>query len=192
MGVPILIWNGTALVRALGDAAGHFQIDVLSSALSTGAATSANQGTMITALQLIDDLQAALHSVNTDELVVRGEDQLFSFKGKLLDHTSNVDTAAGDIGLAATTVPAGEVWVVTSVLAINTVTVCSSIYLYAIDGADEAAFRRGDTPSITAGLSWSGHLYLEAGDRVNATFMGCALHDRIYLQTLGYKMTKEV
>jgi len=46
------------------------QVDVKSSALPTGAATSDNQTTMITALQLIDDLRNALGSVNTDDLQV--------------------------------------------------------------------------------------------------------------------------
>ena len=41
--------------------------------LPTGAATAANQATEITALQLIDDLRAALHSVNGDELQVNVE-----------------------------------------------------------------------------------------------------------------------
>ena len=45
-------------------------VDVVSSALPTGAATSANQTTMITALQLIDDLRNALASVLTDVLAV--------------------------------------------------------------------------------------------------------------------------
>jgi len=52
------------------DAAGHLQIDVITSGLPAGGATAANQATMITALQLVDDLRAALNSVATDELDV--------------------------------------------------------------------------------------------------------------------------
>lgn len=167
MGQPTLGWDGTTLTRIQTDSSGRLEIIIQGSALPSGAATSAKQ----------------------DTLAGKFKDQVFSFKGKLLDAVTNGDTAAGDIGLAGTTVPAGEVWVVTSVLAINTVTVPTSIYLYVVDDGSEAAFRRGDTPSITAGLSWSGHLYLVTGDKVNATFMGCALHDVIHLQTLGYKMT---
>jgi len=43
---------------------------VVDSVLPDGAATSADQATMITALQLIDDLRTALDSVGTDELRV--------------------------------------------------------------------------------------------------------------------------
>ena len=66
----LYLWSGSAWVKARSDADGHFQIDVLSSALPTGAATAANQLTEITALQLIDDLRNALGSVNTDDLQV--------------------------------------------------------------------------------------------------------------------------
>ena len=55
------------------DAQGDVQTDVLSSALPTGASTAANQTTMITALQLIDDLRNALDSVGSDELDVNVE-----------------------------------------------------------------------------------------------------------------------
>jgi len=52
-------------------AGSEMQVDVVTSALPSGAATSANQGTIITALQKIDDIQNALKSVDTDELVSR-------------------------------------------------------------------------------------------------------------------------
>lgn len=60
-------------VKVLVDADGHLQVDTLTSALPTGAATEAKQDTMITALQLIDDLRNALTSVGTDELDVNVE-----------------------------------------------------------------------------------------------------------------------
>jgi hypothetical protein len=46
--------GGTSYVP-LVDSDGHLQVDILSSGLPSGGATAANQSTMITALQLIDD-----------------------------------------------------------------------------------------------------------------------------------------
>lgn len=66
----LLGWDGTDFYVVSTDAAGQLQIDVLASALPAGAATSANQATMITALQLIDDLRNALRSVGADGLRV--------------------------------------------------------------------------------------------------------------------------
>jgi len=65
--------DGTDWIKLLVDEDGKLQITVDTSGLPSGAATSANQVTMITALQLIDDLRNALDSVGTDELDVNVE-----------------------------------------------------------------------------------------------------------------------
>lgn len=159
--------------------------------LPSGAATAANQALMVTALQLIDNLVGALHSVGTDRLIVRQENQGFSFADKLFDPKANADSDVGDIDLFSSTVPSGEVWVVTSVTAINTVTVCSMIYLYHYDDATWCGFRRQATPTILEGVEWAGHLYLTPGDKILAQFGACVLHDVLALDVLGYKMTLE-
>lgn len=55
------------------NSSGHLLTEVQVSALPTGAATLAEQQTQTTALQLIDDLRAALDSVGTDALIVSDE-----------------------------------------------------------------------------------------------------------------------
>ncbi|KKM24968.1 hypothetical protein LCGC14_1599780 [marine sediment metagenome] len=65
-----IVIGGVTYRPPLIDSAGHLQVDVLTSALPSGAATSAKQDTMITALQLIDDLRAALDAVQADRLNV--------------------------------------------------------------------------------------------------------------------------
>ena len=45
-----LFWNGTAWQWALVDAAGHLQLDVVTSGLPGGAATAANQAAIIAAM----------------------------------------------------------------------------------------------------------------------------------------------
>lgn len=61
-------WVVNQWKKLIADAAGHLQVDVVTSGLPAGGATAANQATMITALQLIDDLRNALNSIATDEL----------------------------------------------------------------------------------------------------------------------------
>lgn len=65
MGTDQVQWYAFSL-----DTSGHLQVDVLSSALPAGGASAANQLTMITALQLIDDLRGALAMVADDSLRV--------------------------------------------------------------------------------------------------------------------------
>ncbi|KKN36989.1 hypothetical protein LCGC14_0768000 [marine sediment metagenome] len=65
-----IVIDGVTYRVPLIDSDGHLQVDVVSNALPTGAATSAKQDTMITALQLIDDLRGALDAVQADRLNV--------------------------------------------------------------------------------------------------------------------------
>jgi len=88
-------WVTDQWKKLIGDAAGHLQVDVVESGLPTGAATSANQATMITALQLIDDLRAALNSVATDELDVVIDGQSADVEIK---QTSPADLTPGIMG----------------------------------------------------------------------------------------------
>jgi hypothetical protein len=80
-GLPAALTAGgglkTGLVDALPAGANNIgDVDVVSSALPTGAATSAKQDTEIAALQLIDDLRNALATVATDKLRVSEVDPL--------------------------------------------------------------------------------------------------------------------
>lgn len=77
------------------DAAGHLQIDVVTSGLPAGAATAANQATMITALQLVDDLRGALDSIATDELLVNFHEQDADVE---VTQTAPADLVVGNYG----------------------------------------------------------------------------------------------
>jgi len=121
-GIPRMFYgcDGTNWYAALIDSDGHLQIDVVTTALPTGAATAANQATMITALQLIDDLRAALDSVATDELDthVEGFDPVPS---------SPVDTYVGasipnaaETAVVSYTVTTGKTFYITDIMVFET------------------------------------------------------------------------
>ena len=173
------------------DADGHPQVDVLTSALPTGAATSAKQDTMITALQLIDDLRAALASVATDQLRVKGQDQLFSYKDQVLIQVSTAATA-GVMILTTDPVPAGEVWVITSASIRNVVRAAPAAMLgIKADGDTYYGAAGGSTAAAAAYFCFNGHLYLVAGNRMFGYVSGCEVNDTIQFNINGYKMTKE-
>ena len=65
-----IVIDGVTYRVPIVDSDGHLQVDVLSNPLPTDAATATNQATMITALQLIDDLRNALDAVQSDRLNV--------------------------------------------------------------------------------------------------------------------------
>lgn len=194
------------------DADGHVQVDVLASALPAGGATSAKQDTMITALQLIDDLRDALATVAADELrtavissalptgaaTSNAQAELLAWiKGEKLAYIDryfqlafNANAAAGTNLLVSTTVPAGEVWRVTLVSMYNWNTACTRLSLWLHDPTLSIQFAIDMAPVAIRPLVYSGELVLKAGDYIRAVFTGCVLNDNIYLGLNGYKMNE--
>lgn len=74
------------------DSSGQLQIDVLSSALPSGAATSANQSTEITSLQLIDDV------IKTDDAGFTPATDKVAMIGAEVDDTGTDSVDEGDAG----------------------------------------------------------------------------------------------
>ena len=98
------------------------------------------------------------------------------------------NAVAGNNYLAGTTVPAGEVWVVTcfSMWNANTVTLATSGGIY--DGATTISVHSELSPAAGETVEWNGFICLKEGDRMRASFFTCALNDNIRATFLGYKM----
>jgi len=186
-------------VKVLVDAGGRLQVEVLEVALPGGAATAANQSTMITALQLIDDLRNALASVATDDIRVApganpltvqalGGDKLFSIESVVLE-CSFTESAAGGVNyLYSSYVPTGKIWIVNYVCAYDGDSAPGDIWL---------GIQRGGTPYWLDSLADAVALQplvsrrpmtLAAGDRIQVYFEACILDDDIYLFVNGYQM----
>lgn len=101
---------------------------------------------------------------------------------------SQVTTGVGDYTLTASTVPNGEVWVITNVLAFNQATVNSFIALKVYDGANTFEFRRKAGPAVDEEVIFNGSLALSSGARVRGVFYGCGATETITMHLFGYKM----
>ena len=75
MQVKLWIWTGSAWIEALSDASGHLQVDILSSALPTGAATEAKQDTLIGHVDGLEGLLGAGLPVALDTLSLKVKEQ---------------------------------------------------------------------------------------------------------------------
>jgi len=209
----VLGYDGTDFRVYLVDTSGHIQADVLSTVMDADAATEATLEAVkdrlgaltapaagsvnklltdaLTALQLIDNLQAALHSVNTDELVVQGEDQLFSLLDPLVDRTNS--TISGAAGYADSGTPAaGLYWIVTS---------CAARDRTSATTARLHTFRRGGVngtlyQDIRAYAQWEWSVYqglmvLANTDVIRVEFSGALANDSIDVDLVGYVMTAD-
>jgi len=168
------------------------QIDVIASGLPAGAATLLEQQTQTTALQLIDNLVAALQSVATDRLIVGGEDQLFSYKTAFANQKSGVISGAGGY-YDSNTPPAGEVWVVTNVMSLDWTT-ATTLHRYShVRGANDFDFGEARGAFAAAQRAfYHGRVWLEAGDVVRVYFTGGLAGDTCFVHLIGHTMTKEV
>ena len=181
-----------ALLNALGSVdTDDLQVDVKSSALPAGASTAAHQVTQNTALATIANLEEALASVATDRLQVRGEDQLFTFKEVLTK--SATDTVTGDDGwVQSPPVPAGQLWVVTTVYAAdNDRAIAGLKFGNRHDGSNIFFFETVQPILIRTGVGWAGHTILDPADTIIAYYHGALDADNAPLFITGYIMTLE-
>jgi len=186
-----LFWNGTAWQWALVDAAGNLQIDVLSTVMDAAGATAAAQALALAQLQTIAEIRDALQSVNTDALQVRGEDQLFSYAGTLAHRT--VGNPVGVyMEMESAAVPAGEVWVVTTIVGRDNTTAITAMQIaHRRAGVSYYAWESIRAFAINEFGFWGGHLYLEEGDTIQITFVGGLNTDTCHILLNGYIMTLE-
>lgn len=114
---------------------------------------------------------------------------LFSYTNQLLGESDNANADAGQNLLYGTTVPAGEIWVVTAMMVVNTISQTSSSNLGLYTGSLYRWVSARGVLAASAGHSWSGHIYLVEGDTVVAVANGCTAGDDLFFSYLGYKMT---
>lgn len=173
------------------DASGHLQVDALTSALPTGAATAANQTTEITALQLIDDLRDVLASVAADSLILYGlssfENVPWGYNARFSEAGSDLAAAAGTNSKDSAVVPAGEVWVVTAMWSRNDTT---SVRQYHSPSLGGMFHRANDIAAPGVGITRTtvGQWVLAAGDFLRWSWLACVVGDDIFWGASGYKM----
>ena len=193
-----IVINGVTYRPPIIDSDGHLQVDVLTSALPSGGATSARQDTMITALQLIDDLRGALETVAGDELraAMRGWDGsaykrqplIFGFSGVYHERIADENADVTQDILTNTAVPADTLRVITNIHARDDTTALTRIRLQFIHDGVSGEIEDFASPAALVGIAWQGNLYLDAGDTVLAAYVGTVAGDNIRLDVHGYDM----
>jgi len=114
---------------------------------------------------------------------------LWGYSDRYAESQARSDAASGWNGLTFSTVPAGEVWRVTSVVWINSVSSCSTIIGYLYTETNVLPFATEETPVANEHYVCPCNLTLKAGDKLGISFLGCTLHDNLFAWALGYKMT---
>lgn len=142
-------------------------------------------------LQILKDLPDALQSNAADRLLVRGQDQLFSYDDEIATLVEKVLTENNNYILSDAVLP-GKIWIVTTAYAVDLDTALTEITISNRPIPDTVhllqqirAFPPGD------GLSWAGMTIIKPGGRLRAKFWGSLLGDNTELHFTGYQMTLE-
>jgi len=161
------------------------------SVLPDGAATAAAQATQLAALQKIDDLQHALESIALDRLLVRGMDQIFTFKGVLsVLRSAAVSGANGYVD--SQPCAAGEIWVVTNTYAFDhTNATTAHDYTLLHDAVSLSFDIKYSAFAANERSSSKGLVFLDPADAVRVYFTGSQIGDTCYIVLTGYIMTLE-
>ena len=125
-------------------------------------------------------------------LQVRGEDQLFSYLGVLAETRELFISGAGGY-VESPGVPAGEIWVVTTVSACDATTGVSSIWIAnRHDGVNVDIQVETRAFAIWDRSNWAGHTCLDYDDTIRAYFTGGLAGDTCRICITGHRMTLEV
>jgi len=97
--------------------------------------------------------------------------------------------ATAETMMDGSTVPAGEVWVVTSVVAWDNDNIITDITGFTYGDAVWIAL--GQKQSFTAAQEyweWRGSIVVPAGGHIRVRFRGCTVGDDLFVDICGYKM----
>lgn len=170
-------WDGAGWKKVGIDDYGNLYLSVEASVLPSGAATSANQATIITALQQ-----------GTITVQAAGGDKIFSFEDVVRDSVADEALPAGDKWLYSTAVPEGKVWKITVGTVLYVGATATRVQLFTIGPADIVCLLDQDTPASGKWYTWNGEQYLAAGDYLGCKIFGATLNDDLYLRCAGVVM----
>ena len=113
---------------------------------------------------------------------------LWGYTDRLAEQKVNLNANAGGNYLVHTTVPAGEVWVVTAHVAVNLNTAGAVVMRGFFGGTDMLVYDHGTPGAGVWHTSPPMNIVAKAGDILVGAFYGCTAGDDLYSILYGYKM----
>lgn len=123
-----------------------------------------------------------------DGSVWRKLPMLWGFSAGWVEDLGGTKSGAGTYSQLSTAVPAGYVYVLHSLLAINNTGARGLVQVYKRSGGTVYTLNQVNAPAQYVPVSWSGALALAAGDQVGVYMTACLDGDAIDACAVGYKM----
>jgi hypothetical protein len=134
------------------------------------------------------EIVEASHNYGWDGSAWRKLPLVWGYSEQYLEIESASGVASGTQSLNLSTVPSGEIWVVSIISAWATAATIDRISLRLRDGVDQYVFEEQayDTAYLT--VSARGPFILQEGDSMRATFVNCSGGEDLHAYANGYKM----
>ncbi len=139
---------------------------------------------LICALDSAGEIQAIEIDANDHLKVVAG---LSAYNAQLIERVTGAGDGS-DVNLDGTAVPAGELHVVTSVLAVDQDSALATLEYGILNSTAWHHLRRAKSPGAGAEVHWQGQVVMIEDDKIRATFFGTTAADDLALNILGYKI----
>lgn len=139
---------------------------------------------VIAALDSAGEIQGVEIDANDHLKVVAG---LSAYNAQYIQRVTGTGDG-GNVNLDGDTVPAGQIWVVTSILALDATSALSSLEFGILAGGVHFQLRRKVSPAAGEEVDWQGQIAMIEDDFLRATCFGTTVADSLALNLLGYKI----
>ncbi len=143
-------------------------------------------------LETLIELTNALKSNNADRLIVKGEDQLFSFDTIAFDNIEEPATY-GYYHITSDPVPLGKIWIITNICVINNTRALPQTDYYVRDPAGTHFFYMDTVEhALQIPSVWQGTMFFHAGSQIEIALKDSQNDDVIRLIFFGSQMSLEI
>ena len=113
---------------------------------------------------------------------------LFGYSDRYAERVGPVTAVSGTNQLDLSTVPSGEIWVITSISAWASSSNISRVDLRVIVGSDVFVLKATGYSTAYHTVDWQGTIILAAGDYIRVQFSGASGGEALDAWAVGYKM----
>lgn len=113
---------------------------------------------------------------------------MFGYSAAWIERESTLTAAAGLNELVFTTVPAGEVWVLTAICMVDLQTDPSVVAFFIRNDGPDVNLFVVNSPGAGEWTYLTGWWVIPAGSTLIAYYNGCTLNDDLYADACGFKM----
>lgn len=189
--------DGSDWIKALIDASGHLQIDIVDSGGAdlkdvldklTDILTELNAKLETADLDLDASGRLSANAYHYDGSAWRKSNLLWGYHDTVAELVRDSSADAGTNTLTATAAASGEVHVLTAIAAVNYNTAMSRVRIFAYVDATTRVVYGKESPGAGEVVVAPNPIYLGPGDYVLCYFYGCTAGDTIDFAIHGYKM----